>query len=245
MRARLLSASLTFLILFQYSCHSHSGQTDSQSLTGTYQGKLGTSVATIVINYINKDIVSGYDVIKGVRRNLNGKLTEKGATVDFDLTDPGDNGKDGHYLMTLDTLKHTLNGTWKPMHPDKATEQSLSLKRRTMVQGNNASNDITDNIWAGGEKDNPGGTLSFSDDGLCQFDYYKNDKDSTDQLNTIKGTFILSKKSVTVEWEKNDLFTAPKTTLRLVDSVINPYYPNDIVHTLTGSGLLFTTAPDL
>lgn len=206
MRLALLGTSLTLIILSLSSCQTQVDSTDTQSFLGTYQGKLGKSVVTVVINYINGNIVSGYDIVKGVRRNLNGKLEDKGSTADFDLSDPGDNASDGHYRFTLDTLKHSLTGDWKPLHAGKFPEASLNLKRRKDAEEKGNDYGILE-TWQGGKKGGPEGILSFDDDGLCQFEYYKNDQDSIDQINTIEGTYIeLKKNTVIIEWEKKQLF---------------------------------------
>ncbi len=237
MRSTIIGTSLTCLVFFASSCHPSTGHSDTQSLIGTYQGKLGKSAASVVINYINGDIVSGYDVIKGVRRNLNGRLKDQGKTVDFDLTDPGENATDGHYVVTLDTLQQTLTGTWKPMHPDKASEQPLSMKKKKQYKPEDDAIGMYE--WMGMGEGARGGTLSFYDDGLCTFSYYKNRNDSTDQLNTIKGTYIRTKKSVTIDWETNDVFSASHMFLRMVDTALTPEYPQDTARVLTGNGWVF------
>jgi hypothetical protein len=241
MRLALFGTSLTLIILSLSSCQTQSDTTDTQSFLGTYQGKLGKSVVTVVINYINGNIVSGYDIVKGVRRNLNGKLEAKGSTANFDLSDPGDNASDGHYLFTLDTGKHALTGDWKPLHAGNFPEASLTLKRRKGPDENSGYRPIFQD-WQGGKKDGPEGILTFQDDGFCQFEYYKNEQDSTDQVNTIKGTYIeLKKNSVIIEWERNSFFPAPKTTLRYVDSVMDPSHPDESTPFVVGNGLLFHT----
>src|SRR5438874_1043535 len=62
---------------------------------GTYSGSFGDGFITINLNYVSGKNVSGYNLHKGTRRNINGFLQPADNGFKFILKEPGDNLYDG------------------------------------------------------------------------------------------------------------------------------------------------------
>ena len=107
------SCCMALLVMLFFSCHLHtpgdapSGPGVSDSLAarirGTYNGHFKQGMVSLVINYLSDSVVSGYDVQKELRRNVNGTVQQKGGQLEFTLKEPGNNSLDGIFYLSMDT----------------------------------------------------------------------------------------------------------------------------------------------
>src|SRR6202012_500122 len=122
-----------FPVLLFIACHQRSASATSGDVVrtglpdslagkamGTYSGQFGKSLITVVINYISGSTVSGYDIHKGLRRNLNGTLQQKDGQLAIVLKEPGGNPYDGTFYLSLDTATDKITGKWIPTDPARA-----------------------------------------------------------------------------------------------------------------------------
>jgi hypothetical protein len=230
---------LAFVFCGLYACHHPSPVAyDTQKLLGTYAGNMGKGIVSLTLNYINGDIVSGFDVHQGNRRNLNGHVTANGPALDFTLNEPGDNSKDGIFTFTLDTAKLRIKGSWKPQHPDKALAQQLQLRFIVSLDSPNSSSTYN-GAWLLGGTDS---VLVFSSDGTCLFRFYAHSEDPTSQLNTVRGSFLKTGNTFRIDWEKNPYTPARQMTLVLGLQPIEDSQ-GDSTMELKGSGWVLEEMP--
>jgi hypothetical protein len=194
------------ILLSVAACHSGNGgnQTwkgfrpeQARKYQGTYTGSYDKGIITLVINYISGRTVSGYDVHKGLRRNVNGELTQQGALLSFVLKEPGGHPYDGIFTFTMDTTNRTIKGQWTQLDSNatkKIQPKSFDLTRSPEKDGYDQ-----DMEWVSGGDS----LLIFNPDGTCQFSFYKNPADSTSQQITVHGNYIHQVDTFRIEWEKN------------------------------------------
>ena len=185
---------------------------DTQRALGTYEGSFGKGLLAVTINYINGDVVSGYDLHQGIRRNINGRLKADGAYLSFALREPGDRPEDGVLTFRLDTAKGTVKGQWRPLQSGKATGRDIELTRDASDGG--VGYDL--GSWAEG-KDS---VVTFHYGGYCEYKYYIHAEDSTSQLNTIRGSFAVNGNTVRIDWERNNATPARQMTLHFISTAV-------------------------
>ena len=114
------SCCMALLAMLFFSCHLHttgdalSGPGVSDSLAarimGTYNGHFKQGMVTLVINYLSDSVVSGYDLQKEERRNVNGAVQQKGGRLEFTLKEPGNQPLDGTFYLSMDTTSRAVTG---------------------------------------------------------------------------------------------------------------------------------------
>lgn len=241
---RPISFFLAGIALFLFTaCHQHPQNTSSgkppgisdslaAQVMGTYSGSFNKSMITLVINYISGKTVSGYDIHKGLRRNVNGEVAQEGNHLRFVLKEPGDNPYDGTFIFSLDTATLKIAGKWVPLDDTKVPARQLALARSAEESGHYA------NEWLGlSSRDS---TLSFSDNGVCLLTFYERPQDSTSQMITVRGNYKKEADSIfIIEWQKSKYMEVP--VMKLIES--QGREGNDSVEyippTLQGSGLKF------
>lgn len=179
---------------------------------GTYAGNFDQGLITIVLNYISGKNVSGYNLHKGVRRNINGSLQADGDGFSFILKEPGDNPFDGTFIFRVDTVQFSLKGTWTPNDSSKTKSKTLALQRQPKKSTANFDDQL--GIWvpASGTY-NTDTTLEFFPEGTCEYKFYATPGDSTSQVSSVKGNFIQTKDTVLIEWQKNTFTPLQKMKL--------------------------------
>jgi hypothetical protein len=241
-----LLACVCFLSMLSLgACHSSQGENtaaagirseEAQKYIGTYSGTFNKSIITLVINYISGKTVSGYNVHKGLRRNINGEVTRNGSLLNFVLKEPGDNPFDGIFTFTLDTADLAIRGTWTPLDSTKTKSKTLTLSRRQ------DAGQVDNDTWVAGGAAAGDSVLTFNNDGTCEFGLYERPQDSTSQLITIRGNYEQKADTFRIEWEKNTHMPAQSMRLVIYHPKENPadsgmYQPLK----LRGHGLEFFT----
>ena len=230
-------------VLFILSCHSRpaadaaqqgvSNQMASTEL-GRYSGHFSKGLITLVINYISGNIASGYEVHKGLRRNLNGQVEQKGGTLVFVLKEPGGNPFDGTFYITLDSVTEKITGTWVPVDSVKAHTHTGPVALARMDESKQGGERDYGDEW---ESDI--GYLNFFSDGTCTLEYYPSEADNSQQ-KTIRGSYEQKADTYFIEWQNNDHTPALKMKVVKMPAV----YDKDSMMTeppfLKGNGITFT-----
>lgn len=185
---------------------------------GTYSGHYSKGLLTLAINYISGNIASGYDIHKGLRRNLNGSVESKDGRLEFVLKEPGGNPYDGTFYLSLDTAADKISGKWVPTDAKLAKEGPLELARTSY-----ATNlpDIDHDQWVSDL-----GTLQFGEEGVCTLQYYPGEDsvriaDPNAQLITVKGSYEVKGDTIRIDWQRND--RTPALNMRLIYHAGTPY----------------------
>jgi hypothetical protein len=183
-----------------------------KNFVGTYTGSFDDGIITVVLNYVHGRNVSGYNLHKGLRRNINGTLEEKDGKFAFELKEPGDNPYDGVFSFTIDTTAFKMTGKWTPLNPDKVTAKQLVLTRKAGVTGS-----FLDELgtWIPASGTFATDTImEFDPQGTVKYNFYEKPGDSTSQLISIKGNYVVQKDTVIIEWQKNTY--TPQQRMKLV-----------------------------
>ena len=202
-------------------------------MLGAYAGKYSKGMIRLFINYISGNTASGYNIHKGLRRNINGQVEQKGGQLQFVLKEPGGNPYDGIFYLTLDTLSQKVTGKWIPTDSSKAHAGELNLSR-VNEPGTDESEDFITADWEGEL-----GHLSFSTDGTVDLEYHPNGGENS-QLITVHGNYEHQGDTLRIEWQRNS--RTPVLKMKLVQK---PYVEgSDSVEfqppRLEGNGVKFT-----
>lgn len=177
-------------------------------IRGTYKGDFGGSPIYITINYCSSNKIAGYNVHKGLRRNLSGTISDKGNKLDIRLAEPGDHEFDGVFSLVMDTSLTKASGSWKPANNKSLAEKQLTLSRLGL--GYSELGFLT-----GDHCD-----LDFSDDGSCTLNYYEKINDSTfsQQMNTLRGTWEKQPNNeILVNWQPNAVYQKRSTVFTVIN----------------------------
>ena len=202
-----------------------------EQITGTYIGDFKGSPIAITLNYVGNGHASGYNVHRGLKRNISGTMEFTNGKLHADLSEPGNNPYDGKFNLTIDTTKWTGKGNWKPLK--KGDEVNFTFQKRKNT---------------GGEEMDPFSSIYMNDnenyiqlytDGSCIYSYLT-DTTKTAQSISIRGNYTMNKDSVvSVYWQKNDIFPSRQSTFKMKTE-----HPDDesdyAVKVLKGEGKKFT-----
>jgi len=109
---------------------------------GTYSGLYSKGLITLAINYISGSTASGYNLHKGLRRNINGPVELKGGQLNFVLKEPGGNPYDGTFYLSLDTaslkiteatVKSHINSILSKLGVTDRTQAATTALQRGLV----------------------------------------------------------------------------------------------------------------
>ena len=198
-----------------------------EKIKGTYIGDFKGSPIAITLNYVSDNHASGYNVHKGLTRNISGTIEATDKGLHLLLSEPGNNQYDGKFDLLIDTMNWTGRGTWKPFK--KGDEAGFSFKKQMPL----ADEDQYEIIFS----DSLQNYMTLKPDGSCTYTYLT-DTTNTGQEVTIRGNYTKDKKTVTIFWQKNDVFPQ-KSVFKLSET--KPYEGEDIVEkVLKGEGRIFT-----
>lgn len=191
------------------------------TLQGMYMADFGGSPIRIIINYVSGKNAIGYNIHKGLQRNIMGKVTRSGDSIQIVLAEPGDNEYDGVFTLNFVGIDKAPKGKWVANNK-KIRSQTFTLKK---VEANNKEKkegeiDITNFASVFAQMSDSIGEYNFLDDGLVILKYYPNNDLSWDQqqFKELKGSWELEGKNVTINWEPNKLFRGNKLELKIVPS---------------------------
>jgi hypothetical protein len=180
------------------------GLSDSTAagILGSYSGDFKKGLLTIVINYAAGNIVSGFDLHRGMRRNLNGSIEERDSGYVLVLKEPGGSSNDGTFYVSMDRSARKLSGNWIPIDSTKIHSGALVLERSGSSGGqpSGEDNEFFFADWRGEL-----GTLSFAENNTCTLEYQQDStaKGVNDQLITINGNYIKKNDTILIDWQNN------------------------------------------
>lgn len=198
-----------------------------EKIKGTYLGDFKGSPIAITLNYVSDHHASGYNVHKGLTRNINGSVEARADGLHLLLSEPGNNQYDGQFDLLIDTSTWTGKGTWKPFK--KGDAASFRFKKQFAPTDEEQYEMVfTDSLL---------NTLTLKTDGSCTYSYLT-DTTVTGQQLTVRGNYTKENKTINIFWQKNAVFPL-KSTFKLTEE--KPYKDDDYVEiTLKGEGKVFT-----
>lgn len=187
------------------------------TLCGKYTGDFGKGFIHINLTHASKNKMVGYDINRGLQRNLVGNITEEKDALILTLEEPGDHKYDGKFTLTLSKKDFSVNGTWEG-NDKKLAKKTFQLKKGTgeklLIEKKIAAQDdriTTENefLETFNSSTSAQGYCDFQEDGLVVFHQFSNENvnSSGEQETTIKGSWRwLKSKQLEINWEKNDFF---------------------------------------
>jgi hypothetical protein len=185
----------------------------STAVQGLYKGEFAGSPIYININYSSGKHVAGYNVHKGLRRNLSGLIQQSADGWALQLSEPGDHPFDGTFKLVFDANFATAKAQWNPLNTPSLKEKQFTLSRVTKTETEDAYQDFSPgNTYAADHAD-----ISFDTDGTCLFHYYDKLTDSTfvEQMTTVRGTWEKKDSSIIVSWQKHDHWDKSNSTFNI------------------------------
>lgn len=197
------------------------------SLKGLYSGIFAGSEIRIKINYISDKNVVGYNVHKGLVRNLHGKVDQTMESVILHMEEPGDHEFDGKFVLTVDRKTLAIHAIWTPNDTIKLKSKKMTLEKVVYNEDYSYEDGVTESnffkifSYVYDEL----GEMYFHEDGLVIYRYYPNrdSEEYNDQYEEIKGSWMWQKNGVVINWEKNTQFSAP-SHLRVINEDEYYYY---------------------
>lgn len=188
------------------------------TLSGLYMADFGGSPIRIVLNYVSNKNAIGYNIHKGLQRNLTGKVHRSGDSIQIILSEPGDNKFDGVFTLDFNGIDNEPKGVWES-NSGKIPRQSFRLKK--IVFDDNDNNDVVTvenfaRIFS--DMSDTIGEYHFKQDGLVLLKYYdKVDYENyQNQVIELKGSWALTGDRVTINWEDNKIFKNNQLDLKII-----------------------------
>ncbi len=194
---------------------------DYNTLGGMYVGNFGGSDIRIILNYVSKTNVVGYNIHKGLQRNLSGKVKRSGDSVTVFMAEPGDHEFDGVFELLFVGENAEPQGTWKSnsgiISPKEFKLKRVKTKRFSDKDWNENEKISIENLHLFfGDAYDTLGEYAFQHDGLVIFSYYPggywgNDEEedeatrSKKQMKQIQGTWSMKGNYVNIAWEANKI----------------------------------------
>lgn len=189
------------------------------TLVGSYEGDFGGSPIRININFASNKHATGYNIHKGLVRNISGSVTEDSNSIFLSLAEPGENKYDGVFNLTVNREDLKMSGTWTPNDENlKAKDFSLERMGKEFLKNphTHLSDDfIREHLSYVGDTI---GDFSFFEDGLVKYEYYpfKDDKDYIEQMEIIRGNWSFhDDTTILINWEKNTAFPDRNSHLKI------------------------------
>ncbi|TSJ48243.1 hypothetical protein [Fluviicola chungangensis] len=189
-------------------------ETDFDTLCGLYTGDFGDGFINVVLTYVNDKKAIGYNVHKGLQRNISGSVVQKADRFELTLNEPGDNPYDGIFVLNISKKDGHVDASWTANDP-KIKAKKFTLKKQPVKQ-TDASKDKTyyddgeiteDNFMDLFSNANLGdGYVEFKENGILRFSYYPEGQEK-EQQEIIKGSWKFSDpKTLIINWSKNTHF---------------------------------------
>lgn len=180
---------------------------------GTYSGRFKGGLLTLVLNYVSGNTVSGYDLHKGIRRNINGQIEEEDGGYGLTLHEPGGNPFDGTFYLHMDKAAQKLSGNWVPTDSTRTHSGDLTLARGREIinESDGVDKHVYNRTWGGDL-----GTLTFEENNTCKLEYYPDStaRDPHPQQVTVNGNYIENVDTILIDWQTNKRI--PNLHMRLI-----------------------------
>lgn len=189
------------------------------TLKGMYIGEFGGSDIRIILNYVSSKNAIGYNIHKGLQRNLNGKVTRSGNSIKLVLNEPGDNKFDGIFTIDFIDEDEHPKGIWEP-NDKNLPKRNFRLEKLIVKEAKEGEINLLNFSDYFNYLSDTVGNYQFMDDGLCIFEYYpKTDyEERIEQLIKVNGSWSLNGQEVTIEWQPNDIFPEEPMVFKIIKS---------------------------
>lgn len=195
---------------------------DFDTLRGLYSGDFGDGFITVFLTYVNGKKAIGYNILKGLQRNISGDLVQKKDAFELTLSEPGDNPYDGVFVLNISKKDFSVTGTWTAKDPS-IKPKKFKLKKQVAKdpldgQSFYEGESINESNFLGtfGYSTLDGGNIRFEENGLATFTYYP-DEQKHEQLETIKASWRFENdKTLIIEWAKNTKFKERNMKFKLL-----------------------------
>jgi hypothetical protein len=179
------------------------------AIQGLYKGDFDGSPIYININYSSGKHIAGYNVHKGLRRNLSGTVQQSEKGWELLLNEPGDHPFDGKFKLLFDANFATAYCSWTPSNTPSLKEKNFNISRVEKAKGDEDEQEFQPNTYSADHAD-----INFETDGACVFHYYDKITDSTwvEQMTTVRGTWERKDSSILVNWTKNEHWQKTNST---------------------------------
>lgn len=188
------------------------------TLKGIYSGDFAGNDIRIRINYISNKQVVGYNVHKGLLRNISGHVEQTQDSIILHMQEPGDNEYDGTFKILIDRNTLNMNGTWVPFRHNLSSK-AFSLKRLEFDTDYDYDAKITPSNftmhfpYVGDSL----GDFMFYDDGMVVYEYYPthDEVNRVEQLLEATGSWSLKGSVLTINWQPNSAFPSLQSTFKV------------------------------
>lgn len=203
------------------------------TLKGIYLGDFGGSDIRLVINYISNKHAVGYNIHKGLQRNISGSVELKDETVELLLAEPGDNEFDGVFHLSINKETLVIEGYWQSNNgkiPKKhfTLEKLSGMRERDKIEGLDKDVKLTSYNFADyfNHLSDSIGELEFNENGMCTYKYYPNfdENERREQFISFTGSWTLKQDNVIIEWQKNSVFPNRQSVFTIIKSGDSEYY---------------------
>ncbi len=189
-------------------------ETNFDTLRGLYTGDFGDGFINVVLTYVNDKKAIGYNVHKGLQRNISGSVVQKKDQFELTLNEPGDNKFDGIFTLVISKKNGSVDANWTANDP-KIPSKKFTLKKLGSKKTDESGEKF---YYDGGEitEDNfmelfsysnlDGGYVEFKENGILRYTYYPEGQEN-EQQEIIKGSWkFADKKTIVINWSKNVRF---------------------------------------
>lgn len=187
-------------------------QTNFDTLKGLYTGDFGDGFINVVLTYVNDKKAIGYNVHKGLQRNISGSVVQKKDHFELTLNEPGDNQFDGIFTLIISKKDGSVNANWTANNP-KIPSKKFTLKKRpvqsessdkSIFEGGKITEENFMEVFSYSNLD--GGYVEFKENGILRYTYYP-DGQENEQQEIIKGSWKFDdQKTLIINWSKNTRF---------------------------------------
>lgn len=189
---------------------------DWDTLKGGYLGDFGGSEIRINITYVSNKNVVGYNIHKGLFRNISGKVTETMDSIVLHMDEPGDHKFDGTFQIVVLKSDLSMHGTWVPFKKGLG-KKVFSLEKIIIDKDDKklSNSNFSDYFYYVSDSL---GSFYFDNSGFVKYKYYpKTDNvNYADQLEEIKGSWTISGKNLLINWAENPVFPSRKSTFKVI-----------------------------
>ena len=194
------------------------------TLKGIYSGDFGGSNIRIILSYLSSKNATGYNIHRGLQRNLTGAVNRSGDSIIVSLAEPGDHEYDGVFELVFNGIDEHPTGTWRSNSGEISAKKfqldKLMLSKEQYVEYDEELSEENFHLFFMDAYDSLG-DYSFKKDGLVIFDYIPGrsihdiDWDNAgnarvEQMKSLKGNWVIKNNAVVISWADNKIFPEKK-----------------------------------
>jgi hypothetical protein len=193
------------------------------TLTGIYSGRFSDKEININLTYVSEFNAVGYSVMGGLIRNMSGKVTHTGDSVEITLAEPGDHAHDGTFYLNIHKNNFGVNGKWIAFNSSISSKKFNLKKKKTLnyfdVEDNDPITAENFAVFYNHCRDSLG-EYYFYEDGSVIYDFYNTpDEYETESgvMQKAKGSWSYKENNITVFWQPNFAFPNLKSQFKIVE----------------------------